>query len=72
MAIGVLDSALFADMFGTAAMRAVFGDTAFLVRCAEVEAALARAQSRLGIVPAEAAAAITDAARKIVEHPESL
>ena len=42
-------------MFGTAAMRAVFGDRAFLARCAEVEAALARAQARLGIIPAEAA-----------------
>ncbi|MGH7063069.1 MAG: class-II fumarase/aspartase family protein, partial [Stellaceae bacterium] len=72
MAIGVLDSAIFADMFGTAAMRAVFGDTAFLARCAEVEAALARAQARLGIVPAAAAAAIGEAARQIAEHPESL
>ena len=72
MAIGVLDSAIFADMFGTAAMRAVFGDTAFLARCAEVEAALARAQARLGIVPPAAAAAIGEAARQIAEHPESL
>ena len=61
MAIGVLDSAFFADMFGTAAMRAVFGDHAFLVRCAEVEAALARAQARLGIIPKEAA-------EEIVKH----
>ena len=36
-------------------MRAVFGELAFLARCVEVEAALARAQARLGIVPAEAA-----------------
>ena len=42
-------------MFGTAAMRAAFGELAFLARCAEVEAALARAQARLGIVPADAA-----------------
>ena len=42
MTIGVLSSTLFGDMFGTAAMRAVFGELAFLVRCAEVEAALAR------------------------------
>ncbi len=62
MAIGILDSAIFADMFGTAAMRAVFGDGAFLARCTEVEAALARAQGRLGIIPQEAAAAISRAA----------
>jgi 3-carboxy-cis,cis-muconate cycloisomerase len=62
MAIGILDSAVFADMFGTPDMRRVFGDEAFLARCIEVEAALARAQARLGIVPAEAAAAISRAA----------
>jgi 3-carboxy-cis,cis-muconate cycloisomerase len=61
MAIGVLDSAIFADMFGTAAMRAVFGDCGFLARCIEVEAALARAQARLGVIPAAAAEAITKA-----------
>jgi 3-carboxy-cis,cis-muconate cycloisomerase len=72
MAIGILDSAIFADMFGTAAMRAVFGDHAFLERCTEVEAALARAQARLGIIPADAAAAISRAASAIVEHPEDL
>src|SRR5205085_4666782 len=40
--------------------------------CAEVEAALARAQARLGIVPAEAAAAISEAAAAVAGHPESL
>ena len=72
MAIGILDSAIFADMFGTAAMRAVFGDHAFLARCAEVEAALARAQARLGMIPAEAAAAISHAVAEISENPETL
>jgi 3-carboxy-cis,cis-muconate cycloisomerase len=72
MAIGVLDSAIFADMFGTAAMRSVFGDHAFLARCAEVEAALARAQARLAIIPAEAASTISQAAAAIAEHPEIL
>jgi 3-carboxy-cis,cis-muconate cycloisomerase len=72
MAIGILDSAVFADMFGTAAMRAVFGDHAFLARCVEVEAALARAQARLAIIPAEAAAAISRAAAAMSERPETL
>src|SRR5216683_1515477 len=72
MTIGMLSSALFGDMFGTAAMRAVFGEVAFLVRCAEVEAALARAQARLGIVPSDAAAAISDAAAAIAANPEAL
>src|SRR5437016_5323675 len=72
MTIGVLSSTLFGDMFGTAAMRAVFGELGFLARCTQVEAALARAQARVGIVPAEAAAAITEAAAAIVAQPESL
>jgi 3-carboxy-cis,cis-muconate cycloisomerase len=66
MAISALDSAIFADMFGTMPMRETFGDNAFLARCIEVEAALARAQGRLGIIPTEAADAITHAADALV------
>jgi 3-carboxy-cis,cis-muconate cycloisomerase len=72
MAIGVLDSAIFADMFGTPAMRGVFGDEAFLARCIEVEAALARAQGRLGIIPAEAGDAITRAASALTSGRRAL
>jgi 3-carboxy-cis,cis-muconate cycloisomerase len=72
MTIGMLQSTVFGDLFGTAAMRAVFGDQAFLARCTEVEAALARAQARLGMIPTGAAAAISRAAAAIVEHPETL
>src|SRR6059058_1220742 len=72
MSIGMLGSSLFGDMFGTAAMRAAFGELGFLARCAEIEAALARAQARLGIVPAEAAAAISEAAAAVAAHPEAL
>jgi 3-carboxy-cis,cis-muconate cycloisomerase len=71
MAIGVLDSAILADMFGTPAMRGVFGDGPFLARCAEVEAALARAQGRLGVIPAEAATAITQAAQPLADGREA-
>ncbi len=59
----VLQSPLFGEMFGSAAMRALFTDEALVQRYLDVEAALARAQSRLGIIPAEAGAAITAAAR---------
>ncbi len=58
----VIDSKLFGDMFGTAAMRALFTDEALVQRYLDVEAALARAQAKIGIVPEEAAAAITAAA----------
>jgi 3-carboxy-cis,cis-muconate cycloisomerase len=60
-----LDSALFRDMFGTEAMRAVFADAALVGRYLEVEAALARAEATLGVIPAEAARAIEAAARTI-------
>src|SRR5712692_4506091 len=72
MAIGALNSAIFADMFGTAPMREAFGDDAFLARCVDVEAALARAQGRAGIIPAEAADAITHVAAALVANPEAL
>src|SRR3954453_22275856 len=72
MTLGVLSSALFGGMFGTEAMRASFGELAFLARCAEVEAALARAQARIGIVPADAAEAITKAAAAIAADPALL
>jgi 3-carboxy-cis,cis-muconate cycloisomerase len=55
MAATALDSAIFRDIFTTEAMRRVFSDeqrTAFYL---DIEAALARAQARLGIIPQEAA-----------------
>ena len=55
MASTVLDSALFRDSFGTPAMRGIFEDAALLSRYTEVEVALARAQGRLGVIPAQAA-----------------
>lgn len=61
----VFDSLLFRDMFGTAEMRAVFDDEALVGRYLEVESALARAQSRCGIVPKIAADGIDAAARII-------
>src|SRR5271170_3834638 len=71
MTIGMLSSTLFGDMFGTAPMRAAFGELAFIARCVEVEAALARAQARLDIVP-DAAAAISAAAAAVAANPEAL
>src|SRR5881227_4408972 len=54
----VLDSILFRDAFGTAEMREVFSDLSSIARYAEVEIALARAEARCGVIPAEAAAEI--------------
>lgn len=63
MPVNPADGPVFGALYGTDAMRAAMGERAFLQRMLDVEAALARAQARLGIVPAEAAAAITTAAR---------
>ena len=51
----VLDSILFRDAFGTPAMREVFSDFSLVSRYAEVEVALAKAEARCGVIPAEAA-----------------
>lgn len=54
----VIDSALFRDAFGTAAMRDIFSDRSLISRYIEVEVALARAQARCGVIPSDAAQAI--------------
>jgi len=62
MSTTVFDSALFRDMFGTAEMRDVFSDKALIQRYIEVEVALARAEARCGVIPAEAAEQIAEQA----------
>lgn len=63
MTVNPADGIVLGALYGTDAMRAAFGETAWLQRMLDMEAALARAQARLGIVPAAAAAEITAAAR---------
>ncbi|MVW72731.1 adenylosuccinate lyase [Bordetella sp. 15P40C-2] len=55
MATYVIDSALFRDQFGTEPMRAIFSDEATVQRWLDVEAALARVQGNMGVIPAAAA-----------------
>ncbi|AOZ08516.1 class-II fumarase/aspartase family protein [Cupriavidus malaysiensis] len=59
----VIDSALFRDAFGTQAMRQIFSDGALVQRYIDVEVALAKAEARVGVIPAEAAAVIASEAR---------
>jgi 3-carboxy-cis,cis-muconate cycloisomerase len=54
----LIDSAVFRDIFSTAAMRKVFSDENRVQKYLDFEAALARAQARLDIIPEEAAAEI--------------
>ncbi|SNB65549.1 3-carboxy-cis,cis-muconate cycloisomerase [Arboricoccus pini] len=72
MASTVFDSLLFRDMFGTSGMREIFCDTALIGRYLEVEAALARAEAKLGVIPQEAGARIDLAAREITIDHERL
>jgi 3-carboxy-cis,cis-muconate cycloisomerase len=63
MASIVIGSKLFGDMFGSEEMCGLFTDEYIVQIYLDVEAALARAQAKLGIVPEKAAEAITAAAR---------
>jgi 3-carboxy-cis,cis-muconate cycloisomerase len=54
----VIDSAIFGNLFGTEAMRQVWSDENRTRKYLDVEAALARVQGRLGIIPENAAAEI--------------
>ena len=51
----MFDSAIFRDVFGTPAMRAIFSDETLVRNYVAVEVALAKAQGKLGVIPAEAA-----------------
>jgi len=59
----VVDSAIFGNIFSTEAMRRVWSDENRTQKYLDVEAALARVQGRLGLIPAEAA-------EEIVRHGE--
>ena len=53
MAATALDSSIFCDIFTTPEMRRIFSDEARTGYCLAIEAALARAQARLGIIRSE-------------------
>jgi 3-carboxy-cis,cis-muconate cycloisomerase len=56
-------SPLLAPLFSSAAMRAVCDDAAYLQHMLDFEAALARAEAAVGVIPASAAAPIAKACR---------
>ncbi|MBC7269061.1 MAG: 3-carboxy-cis,cis-muconate cycloisomerase, partial [Streptomyces sp.] len=57
------DTGLLAPGWAGSATAAATGDTAFLRALLDAEAALTRAQAALGLAPAVAATAVTEAAR---------
>ena len=66
MASSAIDSEILGDLFGTPAMRYVFADEPLIQRYLDVEAALARVQAQMGIIPEAAAAEST--AKASFEH----
>ena len=68
----LLDWPIYAEIFSSAQMRAVFSQDATIARWLEVETAIAAAQSELGMVPAEAASAIAGAAKPAAIDRERL
>ncbi|GBF32482.1 adenylosuccinate lyase [Desulfocucumis palustris] len=57
-----IDSLWFGHIFGTPEMRDIFSDRSLLQKWMNVEAALARAEAKVGLIPAEAAREITEKA----------
>jgi 3-carboxy-cis,cis-muconate cycloisomerase len=55
MPASAIDSTIFRAMFATEPMRRVFADDSRIQKYLDIEAALARAEARLGIIPLEAA-----------------
>jgi 3-carboxy-cis,cis-muconate cycloisomerase len=62
MTVNPADSDIFGALFGDAEMRTLFSDRRRLQAMLDVEAALARAEASLGIVPQDVAEAVTRAA----------
>lgn len=60
MPVSAIDSLLFRNLFGTDEVRAIFDDKAYIQQCVDVETALARAQSLVGIIPEDAGQRITE------------
>lgn len=63
MSVNPIDSGIFAALYASDEIRAIFSDRSHLQFMLDVEAALARAESAHGLVPAAAAEAITRVAR---------
>ncbi|CAK43663.1 hypothetical protein CBS63078_65 [Aspergillus niger] len=57
--VSAIDSGIFRTLFGTEEIRKVFDDEAYIKRCMDAEAALARAQSRCDVIPSQIGEMVT-------------
>ncbi|KAJ9646910.1 hypothetical protein H2204_000602 [Knufia peltigerae] len=65
MSVSAMDSRIFRNLFGTREIRDVFTDEAYVSRMIETEAALARAESEVGVIPKDAGEMISRALRDV-------
>ncbi len=72
MTVSLFDSELYGGLFSDREIVALLDDRARLRAMLEVEAALARVQGRLGVIPAPAAARIAEAAESLDPDPAAL
>jgi 3-carboxy-cis,cis-muconate cycloisomerase len=63
MAVNPADSAVFGTLYGSDAMRGIFDEKTLFQKMLDTEAALARVQAQLKIIPEDAAKQITEAAK---------
>lgn len=63
MSSAIFDSILFKNLFGTEEMRRIFSEESLVQKWLDVEAALARAEAKLGIIPQEASNEINKKAK---------
>jgi 3-carboxy-cis,cis-muconate cycloisomerase len=59
MPVSVIDSRIYRNLFGTEDIRLLFEDKSYAYYMITVETALARAQSKLGVIPPHIGDAIT-------------
>ncbi|KAK7189059.1 hypothetical protein DPSP01_012686 [Paraphaeosphaeria sporulosa] len=61
MTCAAIDSRVFRNLFGTEEIRNVFSDEAYVRYLIDTEAALARAESKFGVIPEDVGEALTEA-----------
>ncbi len=72
MATPIMDPSLFAPLFSDAEVAEQFSDAQFVRAMLEVESALATVEGQLGVIPAESATRIVDAAGRLEVNFERL
>lgn len=60
MNVSAIDSRVFRNLFGTADARDIFSDEAYVQRLIDTETALSRAEAAAGVIPQDAADAISE------------